>query len=378
MKIEACKVYNPTKIIFGSGALTSLIDEVGACTKQERVMLICGKNALRNSGYLGKVVKLLKGKKVYLFDKVEPNPEISLIEETVQYARRNKIEMIIALGGGSVIDSAKVVSLLADKRYSVEEALKKNNKIENKSLILFAIPTTAGTGSEVTKTSSIWNKSKAFKFTMMSDEMFPDVAIIDPLLTLSLGSYQTASTGLDALSHAMESFWSKKSSPLSRVFSETAIKLVFKNLNKAFKRPNDIKAREGMSLASLYAGLAISNTGTTVGHAISYYLTARFDIAHGLACALSLPHLIRYNRRYSGDNYKQFISILGFSNLNQYADKVERLIKKLQLPVRLKEYGVTEKDLPQIQQKSFTADNITNNWIKLNKKDLMTILKRML
>jgi len=180
------------------------------------------------------------------------------------------------------------------------------------------------------------------------------------------------------LSHAMESFWSKKSSPLSRVFSETAIKLVFKNLNKAFKRPNDIKAREGMSLASLYAGLAISNTGTTVGHAISYYLTARFDIAHGLACALSLPHLIRYNRRYSGDNYKQFISILGFSNLNQYADKVERLIKKLQLPVRLKEYGVTEKDLPQIQQKSFTADNITNNWIKLNKKDLMTILKRML
>ena len=372
------KFHNPTKIIFGTGTLAHLRNEVWAYGSHRNVMLICGRKALRQSGYLGKAIKLLKGKKIALVDKVEPNPEISFIDDIVHYAREKKVEIVVGLGGGSVIDTAKVVALLADKRYLLRTILDRNIQIETKGSMCIAMPTTAGTGSEVTPTSSVWKKATGSKLTLVSKSMFPDVAIVDPLLTLSLGPYQTAVTGLDTLSHAVESYWSKKSFGLSRVFSLAATKLVFSNLKRVFKKPKDIKARETMSLASLYAGLAISNTGTTAGHAISYYLTARFNIAHGLACALSLPYLIRHNGRSSWDYFKPLVRTAGFSNMNQFADGVKKLIEDLELSVSLKEYGITEEDLAQMQQRSFATNNITNNCVRLNKSDLMTILEKML
>ena len=161
------KFHNPTKIIFGTGTLAHLRNEVWAYGSHRNVMLICGRKALRQSGYLGKAIKLLKGKKIALVDKVEPNPEISFIDDIVHYAREKKVEIVVGLGGGSVIDTAKVVALLADKRYLLRTILDRNIQIETKGSMCIAMPTTAGTGSEVTPTSSVWKKATGSKLTLV-------------------------------------------------------------------------------------------------------------------------------------------------------------------------------------------------------------------
>lgn len=370
--------YNPTKIIFGKGSLAQLKEEINFYGSVKKIMLITGKRSLNESGNLQKAVKQLRDKKIYLINSVEPNPEIDFIDEVIKKARKEKIDMIIGIGGGSVLDATKAVALLKDKKFSLEDILFKNIKIEERNLPCIAIPTTAGSGSEVTKTASIWNKSSFDKLTVISDFMFPDVAIIDPDLTLLMNPYLTAVTGLDALSHAVESYWSKKSSFITQNFSKTAVRLVFANLRKAFKKPNDFEARSNMSLASLYAGLAISNTGTTACHAISYVLTVRFGIPHGLASSLSLPYIMRFNAKYSPYNLRELAEGAGFNSADQFADKIESLMKDLKFSLKLRDYGIKNADLNFILTKSNSFSNTSNNCARLTKKDLKIILERML
>lgn len=378
MKNYSWNFYNPTKIIFGAGSIAELGSIILDYPHSKNILLVCGRKALRESGYLYKIIKILKDRNISLLNKVEPNPQIGFIDDAVKFARKEKIELVIGLGGGSVIDTAKVVAILADKKYSLPEVLYKNIQIKEKGLPCFAIPTTAGTGSEVTKVSAIWDRTKQVKLTMCNDAMFPEVAIVDPTLTVSLGSYQTAVTGLDALCHAIESYWSKKATPISQDFSLKAVRLIFKYLRKSFKEPGNIKAREGMSLASLYAGLAISNTGTTVSHSISYILTLRYGIPHGLACAVSLPHLIRYNAKTADESLNNLALNTGSKNINQLAGKVEKLLKEMKLPTKLREYGIIDNDLELIKRKSFFTSNVRNNFIRLTQKDLKFMLKKML
>ena len=378
MKNNNWKFYNPTKIIFGRGSFKSLGRGISTYGNFKNVLLICGRKSLRRSGYLNKAIKLLSGKKITLIDSVESNPEVSFIDGVLRCVRKKKPEVVVGIGGGSVIDVAKVVALLADKRYSLRGVLDKNIPLNGKGLACIAVPTTAGTGSEVTATSSLWQKSCGLKLTLRNENMFPNLAIIDPLLSLSLSPYQTAIGGLDTLSHAVESYGSKKTMIFTQAFSLNAVELVFANLKKAFNNPKGLIYRESMSLASLYAGLAISNTGTTMAHAVSYYLTAQFGIPHGLACALSLSRLIRHNVKKSQSYFKPLAGVAGFKDMGRFAAGVDKLIKELKLSVALKDYGINSGDLEEILKRSFTAGNIANNLKRIDRKDLGLILKRML
>ena len=378
MKNNNWKFYNPTKIIFGRGSFKSLGREIFNYGNFKNVLLICGRKSLRRSGYLNKAIKLLRGKKIILIDSVESNPEVSFIDHVLRCVRKKKPEVVIGIGGGSVIDAAKVIALLADKRYSLRRVLDKNIQLNGRGLVCIVMPTTVGTGSEVTATSSLWQKSCGLKLTLRNESMFPDLAIIDPLLSLSLSPYQTAVGGLDTLSHAVESYGSKKATIFTQAFSLNAIELVFNHLKRAFNNSKVLTFREGMSLASLYAGLAISNTGTTMPHAVSYYLTAQFRIPHGLACALSLSYLIRHNVRKSQGYFKPLAAAAGFKDMERFAAGVDKLIKELKLSVALKNYGVKNGDLEEILNRGFSAGNIANNLKRIDKKDLGLILKRML
>ncbi len=376
-KVRGIRFHNPTKIIFGRGSISKLRGMICGYPFVCNILLVCGKKALKKSGYLGKVIRMLEPKKVFLLDKVKPNPEIGFVEDAVKFSRDKKIQLVVALGGGSVIDTAKVIALFADTKYSVRPVIDRNISLEKKGLPCIAIPTTAGTGSEVTKTASLWDKVKQEKLTVISGAMYPDVAIIDPGLTVSLGAYQTAVTGLDALSHAIESYWSKKANPATRRLALQAVNLVFRYLERAVIKPGDLRVRQMMSLASLYAGLAISKTGTTVAHSISYILTARFGVAHGLACAISLPYLIRHYAGKNGLFLDKLALAAGFKNAFELADGLQSLLKKMRLPVNLKGCGVKKDDLPLILGKSYFTDNMKNNRFPLSKKDLKSILEDM-
>lgn len=378
MKSNIWRFCNPTKIVFGVDSLNELRNEIQNYPCHENILLICGKKAARQLGYIDKVTKILEDKNICLFDKVEPNPEIKLVDNVLKIAKDKKTELVIALGGGSVIDTAKVVALLANKDHSVQDFLYNNMQIKEKGLICFAIPTTSGTGSEVTSWASIWDHDEKRKISFEHPSLYPACSIVDPCLTLNKSEFLTAVTGLDALCHAVEAYWSKKSNPISDSFAGLSIPLIVENLTNAVKYPEDLKYRINMAKASLYAGLAISQTKTTACHAISYPLTASFGIPHGLACAMTLPHMFKFNASAIGEKAQKLAEWFGADSIESTPKKILEFLKSLNVSTRLSEMNVRVDDIDGIFNEDVLTERITNNPKNITKKDLTEIIENIL
>lgn len=367
--------YLPTRLIFGTGCLWR-IKEVVRNFGIKRILVVSGKEAMRKAGLMAKIKLYLKEYKLVVFDKVSPNPDTAIVDAGSNLARKSKSELIIGLGGGSVLDAAKAMSLVCKNRGNCETLLLGKFKIVKEALPFIAIPTTAGTGSEVTQYAVITVQSRETKIALKNEFLFPKWAIIDPALTMSMSRDLTASTGLDALCHAIESLWSKRASPLSDYFALIALKLILKNLSRACTELGNIKIRQRMSLASLLAGVAIAGTGTTAVHAISYPLTYYFNLPHGLACAIILPAIINYNLKAAGKTLDVMAAAAGFRSRAGFIKRLKRLLSELGIPSRLRDVKVKEENLDLIIEKSFSP-NIRNNPRPLTKKALAQILKRL-
>jgi len=235
--------------------------------------------------------------RVVVYDQVTPNPELDQLDEATAALKKHDICTIVALGGGSVIDTAKAlaVCLPTDLDFPLADTLRKKNLRPWKSgLPVIAIPTTAGTGSEVTPFATIWDRKELRKHSLAGDFVYPAHAVLDPELTMTLPPQQTLFTALDAISHALESLWNKNRSPVSEAYAVKALHLACEALPVILDSPDDLRQRARMQESSLLAGLAISQTRTAVAHAISYPLTLHYDVPHGLACGFLLPALIKY------------------------------------------------------------------------------------
>jgi len=274
----------PTKIIFGRGS----IDRVWENVDKKKVLLVTGKSGFREQA-ARKIRKQLSSAEIAVYDKVEPNPTYQNVDEGVELLGDAGGQMVIALGGGSVIDTAKLIASLAVNKGDAYDYAFRGKRIERKGLPVIAIPTTAGTGSEVTPFAVISDKEKKLKAPVRNRYLFPKVAVVDPQLTASMPKELTASTGADALAHALEALWSKKAGPITDYLALRAVKIIFENLKKACEEPENMDVREEMSLASLLGGMAISNAWTGPAHAISYPFTSHFGVADGNACCLTLP-----------------------------------------------------------------------------------------
>jgi alcohol dehydrogenase len=260
---------------------------------------------------------------VWVYDKVKPNPEVQDIEN-IKDTYAGNISSIIALGGGSVLDTAKVLSLwLACPQHSFEQLT--SQRASDKPLIpLIAIPTTAGTGAEVTPFATVWEASKGKKHSLIG--LRPSHVILDAQLTVSLPAKETLYSAMDALSHGLESLWNINQTLESKEYAENAIFVICENLPLVIKEPQNISAREQLQLAATYAGLAITTTKTAVAHAISYPITMQFGVPHGLACSFTLLSII---------------NTYGHEKLNlstELADKVRQLIDSLDLAAELNDY----------------------------------------
>ncbi|GAA0182837.1 1-propanol dehydrogenase PduQ [Clostridium sediminicola] len=340
-----------TKIHFGSGALQYL-----SGLKCDKVLIVTDPFMMK-AGFIEKVTEQLKKADINfeVFSDIVPDPPLEVIVEGIKALEKANPDIIIALGGGSAIDACKAI-------FYFEDMVKKklNLKVRDKKLKFIAIPTTSGTGSEVTAFSVVTDREKNVKYPLVDEALIPDEAILDASLVKSVPSSITVDTGMDVLTHAMEAFLSINASDCSDALSEKAIKLVFEYLPKAYKDGNDEEARERMHNASCIAGMAFTNASLGINHSMAHILGAKFHIPHGKANALLLPYIIEFNANiqndfsrnytYAAHRYAKVAKLLGLSSTNvrvavrNLINTIKMLNKNLGIPSRIREMGISQKE----------------------------------
>lgn len=369
------------KIVFGRGAFETLGDQIKDI-KCSRPLVVLDRN-LSALGWREKVGRVLENAGIgfSVFDQVDAEPPLESADEGAALALKDGCDLVVGIGGGSALDVAKAVAVLAANRGRAVDYLGLN-RVPGPGLPKITIPTTAGTGSEVTFTSVFLRKELNKKEGMNSPYLYPELALLDPLLTLSLPPGLTATTGLDALCHAIESYTSIDASPMSELFSLEAIELIGENLRTAVHDGTNIEAREKMLLGSLYAGLGLANAGVTAVHSLSYPLGGRYGIPHGLANTLLLPAVMNYNVSGAIDKFALIAAVLGERiediGIRDAAflavETVQTLISDCGIEDTLESLNIPPEDFPELARIALTvARPLANNPRRITVEDAISI-----
>lgn len=364
----------PVEIYFGD----KKINEVSSIAKSiggKKGILISGKSFVRN-GVAQRIKDSSEGLISTIFSDISPNPDVKEVDSCAEIMRENGIDFVIALGGGSVLDAAKAASVIALTNDSIRKYHGTSEKVPEKHLPVIAVPTTSGTGSEVTSVSVLSDHESGKKAPIVSDSFYPVYAVIDPELTYSMPPQITAATGIDVLSHAIEGFWSKGHQPICDACAIHAARLVFENLYTAYKEPENREAREKMAEASVIAGLAFTIPKTTSSHACSFPLTNIYGIPHGEACGLTLDYFVRINGKEDDGRILDFAKKLGFKDIDEMADKIHELKLKLNLLTDLKKFNLTDDQINELSHKSLHP-NLYNNPVNISEEMLRDMYNAM-
>lgn len=371
---------------FGIGSLEK-VRSILAVEKPRGIFLVRGRDSYRSSGAESKLTLSLQEYRVVSFADFSPNAKSSDIEKGIDLFRQHHADFVLAVGGGSALDLAKGIALLADQDERAEAYIVKRATPHSRTIPLLAVPTTAGTGSEATQFAVIYVGKT--KYSLAHPSLLPDYAIIDPSLTFSLAAYPTACTGMDALAQAIESYWSVHSTEESQGYAREAIRLALAHLEAAVNRPTG-ESRVAMARAANLAGKAINISFTTACHAISYPFTSYFNVPHGHAVALTLPEMVMYNAEVSesdcgdprGAGYVQrtlqeLTALFGVSSLQKVKAHLEELMDALHLPRQLRYLGISQEDgIMTIIQKA-NPERMTNNPRTVTESNLQELLHRI-
>ena len=378
----------PVKIRFGNGNLGLIGDE--AITMGKRAMIVCGKKSMRDNGTLERLLCLLeeKGVTCSLFEGVDPEPRVEVIDDAILQLKSEGADMVIGIGGGSALDLGKVLALLAVYTGRAESYFgsEGSEKLTKPGLPYIAIPTTAGTGSEVTNNSVFINPSTGLKQSIASPFMFPKVAIVDPEMTKDVPPTVTAASGMDALTHGIESYLSRGANDITKALAYKSIRLISRSLKRAYDNPYDMEARADMALGSLVAGMAFGNSGLGIAHGISHPLGYHFHISHGIANAMLLPKALKYNMIVAIDEiaalYECFFPEDKTSKdmeekVKAVIASIEELARQLNIPQKLEALGVKKEAFGQIARESFASRSIKYNKKEATIEDVMGILEEI-
>ena len=371
------------QIIFGNHSLEKVPGLVAGFG--QKVVLVTGKNSSRAKELLA---KFSPGTDTVIFN-VPGEPTTGLIEAGVQLAREHLSDVVVGLGGGSVIDSAKAIAALATNKgelFDYLEVIGRGKPLTEKPLPCIAIPTTAGTGAEVTKNSVIKSPENNVKVSLRSNQMSPDIAVVDPVLTWSIPPALTASTGVDALTHLLETFVSNQANPFIDMVCREGLTRISRSLRNAYKNGSDKQAREDMAMASLLGGMALANVKLGAVHGFAGPMGGMYPIPHGAVCACLMSAVIEENiqalrdRKLDSSKFDELAKILTGNEKAMANDAViwaAELVAELQIPP-LSEYGLRKEDFPVLVEKAKVASSMKGNPVELTDEQLFRILERSL
>jgi len=366
----------PARIIFGRGVIERLAEEILSLGK--RALLVTGCSAMRKSGVLDRVGAIMKsaGVEFSLFDGVESDPSLETVNEGIEFIQRERCDVVIGLGGGSVIDVAKAIASIVKQPGTVWE-YHRGKKIEKEGLPFIAVSTTAGTGAEITNNSVLMDREKLVKKSIRSPHMIAKVALVDPELTLSIPPRITAYTGMDAFVQALESYVTKTSNSITDTLALQAIEVIFHNLPKAVQDGGNIEVREKMALGSLLSAMAFSNSGLGAVHGLAHPIGAHFGVPHGLACAVLLPHVVGFNLKVRYEKFSQIAEKIGVEKTENLPCIMKKFLQRIGIPLDFRDYEITETDFSTIIAES-RSSSMSKNPRQVSDEDLRKILRRVI
>lgn len=372
----------PTVIEFGNGAASTLpnhVRELGG----SKVLIVCDTGVLKAGGVDRLTLPLKETEIPYvIYSDIEPDPNIESVATATELAKSEGCDLVVGIGGGSSLDTAKAVGLMLGNEGNIRDYVG-INKVPRKGAHVIAVPTTAGTGSELTIWSVLSDKKAKVKLSVGSPYNCPSLALCDPELTVSLPASLTASTGMDALTHALESFVNKATQPISEGMSIQAMKMIARSLRTAVVQGENLQARHDMLLASLIAAMAFNPTRLGLSHALAIPLGAHFKIPHGIVNAILLPEVMAFNLIGNLEKFKEIAVIFGEKtdhlSLREAAERsvtaIRRLKEDIGITQTLSDYGVTEESLDMIAEEAMQSGNVPVNPVKPTHEDLKQLCR---
>lgn len=362
--------HNPVNVVFGTGRLDELAEYARGRS------LVVASAGMSGRGVTRRIAELLTREGSLIYDRVEPNPTLAQVDEAILALRDEPIDTIVAVGGGSSLDVGKVLSLaLPAPDFVLSDLVTGDHPWSDTApLPLIAVPTTAGTGSEVTPTATLWDGQARRKLSATTPRLFPSVAIIDPELALSLPWEATLGPGLDAYSQCFEAICNRNATPVTTALAQRGLRLVPDALRRLRSDPTAIEARAQMAEAALLSGLAISRTRTALAHSMSYPITAHLGLAHGLACALALPAVLAFNLETDDGRLADVAAQTGVGSPDALVPRMLDLYAELgvadAIRPRVPDIGVLQAFVPEM----LTAGRADNNIRPADYSDVATIL----
>lgn len=355
-------------LITGRDSISKIGEEAKKLGSKKAIIIT--DKVIRQTGLLSKVIFSLEeiNLAVDIMDEVMPEPPFENLEQMMIQLGGKEYDLLIGVGGGSVLDATKVLSIMLTNQGNVRD-LVGIEKVQNAGISTILVPTTSGTGSEVTYNAIFTDVRDKVKKGIVSPYLLPKVAIVDPALTLTVPPSVTAATGMDALVHAVESYTAIRAGELTDGIALQAIKLISRSLRKAVYNGKDVKAREDMAMGSLLAGISLGNAGVGAVHALAYPLGGKFKVPHGVANSLLLPFVMKYNVVADLEKFAEVAKALGenieglslreAANCTVYA--LTQLAQDIGIPSSLKDVGVTAEDIPNLAEEASKIDRLLNN-----------------
>lgn len=370
MKMKNFTFHIPTRVVFGRGEINNIEENLDS--RARNVLIVTDKNVSQKSSAVDKILGSLRARECFVFDEVEENPSFKLVKKGALFASENSIKLVIGVGGGSPMDAAKGIALLAENSDDLTAYIA-GKPLEKNPLPVVCVPTTSGTGSEVTPYAVFTDPENNEKVGYSNPALFPRLSIVDPELTYSMPEDVIVNTGFDALIHCIEAYFSTKSFPLNDRLALHSIEIVIGNLKKA--RLREKEAMAAMAYAATLGGVAISNAGTILLHIMSYPLTVFHNIPHGKANAILLPKFLEFMKEKSSVKEK----VVEIEEMFHSTGGIENFINsEFSISTHLNDYGIIESELDVFAAKTIVKNDVQITPATITYSDIIDIYKSAL
>ena len=378
MKKSIIRFYQPDELVFGDNCFKDFTEKF-MMKGFKKVFILADINILASlSGFAENLQG--SGVKFNINTEITQEPTVDFFNGLRKFVEDEKFDSVIGIGGGSVLDTAKLVAALSDSGQSVEDVFG-IGKLKGRKLFLSCLPTTAGTGSEVSPNAILLDEKENLKKGVVSEFLVPDMAYADPVLTHTVPPHVTAATGIDALTHCIEAYANKYAHPMTDLYALEGIALIVKSIEKAYENGNNAEARRDLALGSLYGGLCLGTVNTAAVHALSYPLGGEYHIPHGVSNALLLPAVMEKNLPEATSYYAKIGEKIGLTDSDDETAKakkcidfIRQLCKNVEIPSTLTEFNVSKEDIPDLTKSAISVQRLLkNNLRNLSREEIFDI-----